>query len=53
LQNLKYAVYKGPVNKEPDYAKATALLKGPSTVLTTNINNLPDTFIMRYTGMLK
>ena len=53
LQNLKYTVYKGPVNKEPDYTKTTALLKGTSTVLTTNINNLPDTFIMRYTGMLR
>src|SRR5688572_6951509 len=53
LSNLQYAVYKGPLNKDPDYAKLRASIKAPSTVLTTNINNLPDTFILRYTGVLK
>ena len=53
LQNLQYAVYKGPLSKEPDYAKVKSILNGSSTVLTTNINNLPDTFILRYTGILK
>ena len=53
LQQLQYAVYKGPVTKEPDYSKARVLLKGSSPTLTTEINNLPDTFILRYTGILK
>jgi hypothetical protein len=53
LQHLQYAVYKGPVTKEPDYSKARTLIKGSSATLTTDINNLPDTFILRYTGVLK
>lgn len=53
LQHLQYAAYKGPVTKEPDYSKARVLLKGSSPTLTTDINNLPDTFILRYTGIMK
>jgi hypothetical protein len=53
LQQLQYAVYKGPVNKTLDFSKARPLLKGSSPRLTTEINNLPDTFILRYTGILK
>ena len=52
LSNLQYAVYKGPFNKQPDYAKLKPVIKGASETLTTNINNLPDSFILRYTGKL-
>ena len=52
LANLQYAVYKGPFNKQPDYAKIKPAIKGASETLTTNINNLPDSFILRYTGKL-
>jgi hypothetical protein len=52
LTNLQYAVYKGPFNKQPDYSKLKAVIKGSSETLTTNINNLPDSFILRYTGKL-
>ncbi|WP_276500237.1 family 16 glycoside hydrolase [Terrimonas pollutisoli] len=52
LSNLQYAVYKGPFNKQPDYAKLKPVIKGSSETLTTNINNLPDSFILRYTGKL-
>lgn len=53
LQKLKYSVYKGPLNKEPDYNKSKPLLSGSSDVLTASIEGLPDTFILRYTGILK
>ena len=53
LHKLKYSVYKGPLNKEPDYSKAKPVLSGSSDVLTAGINGLPDTFILRYTGILK
>lgn len=53
LQQLQYAVYKGPVTRLPDFSKARPLLKGASSTLTTDINNLPDTFILRYTGIMK
>jgi hypothetical protein len=53
LTNLKYALYKGYFEKLPNYAKLTPIGKGESAVLTTNINNLPDSFILRYTGTIK
>lgn len=53
LVNLKYSLYKGLFEKEPDYAKLPPEAEGPSLVLTSNISNLPDTFMLRYTGTLK
>lgn len=53
LSNLSYTVYKGHFEKSPDYEKLSALYKGRSVSLTTNINNLPDSFLLRYTGTLR
>ncbi len=53
LTNLRYSVYKGMFDKEPDYAKLPPEAEGTSVVLSSNLNNLPDTFMMRYTGTLK
>lgn len=52
LSNLAYTVFRGIYEKEPDYIKQRPYLKGSSAVLTTNINNLPDSFVLRYTGTL-
>lgn len=53
LTNLKYSVYKGMFDKEPDYTKLPPEAQGTSVVLSSNLNNLPDTFMLRYTGTLK
>ncbi len=54
LLNLKYSVYKGFYEKEPDYKKPPEACKATSVVLsTTNINNLPDSFMLRYTGTIR
>jgi hypothetical protein len=53
VQNLQYALYKGPVNREPDYAKAKPVLSGNLDMLTASIDNLPDTFALRYKGTIK
>ena len=53
LVNLQYALYKGLFENEGNYAKLPPEAQGPSTVLTSNISNLPDTFLLRYTGTLK
>ena len=53
LLNLRYSVYKGFYETEPD-AKKPPEAQGTSLVLsTTNINNLPDSFMLRYTGTLR
>jgi len=53
LINLKYSVFKGLFEKEPDYSKLPPEAQGPSILLSSNLNNLPDTFMLRYTGTLK
>ncbi|HVG16936.1 MAG TPA: family 16 glycoside hydrolase, partial [Chitinophagaceae bacterium] len=53
LTALKYTVYKGLYEKEPDYAKLPPEASGPYGTLSSNINNLPDSFLLRYTGTLK
>ena len=52
LSDLKYSVYKGLFEKEPDYKKLPPEAAGPSIILSSNLNNLPDTFMLRYTGIL-
>ncbi|MEI9944669.1 MAG: DUF1080 domain-containing protein [Chitinophagaceae bacterium] len=53
INNLSYGIYKTSIDKEPDYAKAVAQAKGTSSVLTSNFNGLPDSFILHYAGTLK
>jgi len=53
LVNLRYSVYKGLFENEPDYKKLPPEAEGTSVVLSSNLNNLPDSFMLRYTGILK
>lgn len=53
LVNLKYSVYKGLFENEPEYAKLPPEAEGPSGVLSSNLNNLPDSFLLRYSGILR
>ncbi|AUD04647.1 family 16 glycoside hydrolase [Spirosoma pollinicola] len=53
LLNLKYAVYKGKYEKEPDYDKTAPESEGATKVLSTSINQIPNEFLIRYTGTLR
>lgn len=53
LMNLKYAVYKGKFEKEPDYGKTAPESEGASTVLSADVSRMPNDFLIRYTGTLR
>ncbi|MFD2572852.1 family 16 glycoside hydrolase [Spirosoma soli] len=53
LVNLKYAVYKGKYEKEPDYTKTAPESEGPTTVLSADVSRTPNEFLIRYTGTLR
>jgi hypothetical protein len=53
LMNLKYSVYKGKYDTEPDYKKLPPEAEGTSTILTSNVSNLQNEFVIRYTGTLR
>ncbi|NLR59053.1 DUF1080 domain-containing protein [Chitinophaga polysaccharea] len=53
LQDVKYSVYKGRFDKEPDFSTLKPATTGTSAQLTSNINGLPDNeFVVRYTATL-
>ncbi|GAA4322753.1 hypothetical protein GCM10023149_23290 [Mucilaginibacter gynuensis] len=52
ISNLKYAVYKGSFENEPDYSKLHAEAEGTSTTLSSNFSPLQNAFVMHYTGNL-
>ena len=51
--NLKYNVYKGRYEKEPDYAKTPPEAAGEAGTLTTSVTRIPNEFLIRYTGTLR
>ncbi len=53
LLNLKYAVYKGKYEKEPDYDKTAPESEGATKVLSASVNRIPNEFLIRYTGSLR
>lgn len=53
LIDLKYAVYKGKFEGEPDYKKQAPVAKGSSVILSSNVSNLENEFLIRYTGILR
>jgi hypothetical protein len=53
LLNLKYSVYKGKFETEPDYKKLPPEAEGTSAILTSNVSNLQNEFFIRYTGTLR
>lgn len=53
LENVKYSVYKGGFDKEPNFATLKPAVTGASPLLTSNIAGLPDNeFLVRYTATL-
>ncbi|GAB3994388.1 hypothetical protein GCM10028807_32050 [Spirosoma daeguense] len=53
LLNLKYAVYKGKFQKEPEYDKTAPESEGTTTVLSSSVSRIPNEFLIRYTGTLR
>ena len=53
LLNLKYAVYKGKFQKEPEYDKTAPESEGATTVLSASVSRIPNEFLIRYTGTLR
>jgi hypothetical protein len=53
LLNLKYSLYKGRYEDEPDYKKLPPEAEGASVVLSSNVSTLANEFLIRYTGTLR
>ena len=54
VADLKYAVYKGRYNEDKDVSKLSSDAQGSLVKLTANtINNLPNEYFIKYTGILK
>lgn len=53
LLNLKYSVYKGKFETTPDYKKLPPDAEGTSVILSSNVSNLENEFVIRYTGTLR
>ena len=53
LSKLRYAIYKGKFDAEPDFKKLAPEANGSSMILTSNLDNkITSTFLVRYTGNL-
>jgi hypothetical protein len=50
IVDVKYAVYKGKFLMEPDYKKVRPFAQGTTTILSSNVSNLENEFLIRYTG---
>ena len=53
LINLKYSIYKGKYETEPDYKKLPPEAEGTSVIVSSNVNNIQNEFLIRYTGTLQ
>lgn len=53
LMNLKYSVYKGKYDTEPDYKKLPPEAEGSSVILSSNVSNIANEFLIRYTGSIR
>lgn len=53
LVNLRYAVYKGKFEKEADFGGKAPESEGPATVLSSSVSQIPNEFLIRYTGTLR
>jgi len=53
LINLKYSIYKGKYETEPDYKKLPPEAEGISVILSSNVNTIANEFLIRYTGTLR
>jgi hypothetical protein len=52
LRDLKYTIYKGKFEKEPDYAKLPPEAEGSSVILTSAVSKISNEYVIRYSGIL-
>lgn len=53
LLNLKYSIYKGKYDTEPDYKNVPPEAQGNTVILSSNVNTIPNDFLIRYTGTIR
>ena len=53
LLDIKYAVYKGKFQGVPDYKKLRPYTQGTTTMISSNVSNLENEFLVRYTGTFR
>ena len=53
LKDLKYAVYKGKYETEPNLAKLPPEAEGSLVMLTSTINKIPNNYLIKYTGTME
>jgi hypothetical protein len=53
LLDLKYSVYKGKYEDEPNYKNLPPEAEGTTLILSSNVNTIPNEFLIRYTGTLR
>lgn len=53
LLDIKYAVYKGKFEGEPDYKKQAPSARGSAVILSSNVSNIENEFLIRYTCTLR
>jgi hypothetical protein len=53
ISDIKYSIYKGKFEQEPDYETIKAINQKSAVVITSNIIELPkNEFLIKYTGIL-
>lgn len=53
LKDLKYSLYEGKFEKEPIYDSLDSAIEGKSELLTSNLQNRPQNFLLKYTGVIE
>ena len=53
LKDMKYAVYKGKYETEPNLAKLPPEAQGSLAMLTSTINKIPNNYLIKYTGTME
>ena len=53
LKDMEYAIYKGKYETEPDFSKLPPEAKGTLAVITSNVNKIPNEYLIKYTGTME
>lgn len=53
IRDLKYAIYKGKFDEGQDYKKLPPEAQGSTVILSSNVNTIPNEFLIRYTGTIR
>ena len=52
LKDMKYAIYKGKYETEPNLAKLPPEAQGTLAMLTSTVNKIPNNYLIKYTGIM-